>query len=102
MNYIEQLDRAPGFVRLQVSDQMPSRRLPSYFRNLCFRFLHAILTQIGDPNRDRLLNALGRMCLADGYECNLAWCAAHAECGRGDLLPHVVQTLADLCLVLRF
>jgi len=101
MNKIEKLDGSPGFVRLQVSDQMPSRRLASYFRNLGFRFLHTILAQIGNSDRDRLLNAFGGMCLADGYERNVARGAIHAECGLGYLFLHMFQTLAELCLMLR-
>jgi hypothetical protein len=71
VNTIEKLDRTAGFVRLQVTHEVPARSVPSEFRYLRFGFLDAILTKVCDAGIQSGSKRFDRMGLTDCDECNL-------------------------------
>ncbi len=101
MNHIKQLDRSPGFVRLQVADQMPARSFPTNQGNLCFRFLDAVLAEVGRSGRYGWSNRFGRMGLAYGHQPNFFRPAIGPRSGRRDTLVHVIKTLTKVFLALQ-
>src|SRR5687768_18374294 len=65
MDHVEQLNRAPGLVGLQMTHKMPTGSVAAnlvYFR---LSFLHAVLTKIGHTGRKRLKDDSGAVSLAD-------------------------------------
>jgi hypothetical protein len=102
MNYIKQLDCATGFVRLQVTDQMPASSFSTNQGNLCLRFLHSILAELSGAGGYGLLNRFDRMGLAYGDQSNLLGPAAGPQCGRCDSLAYAIKTLTEVFLRLQF
>jgi len=52
MYHVEKLNGAARFVCLQMSNQVPSSFISSYFWDLRFRFLNTILPEIGGSKLD--------------------------------------------------
>src|SRR5436190_3223998 len=91
MDYIKQLDCATRLVRLQMTNQVPLRRLAAHNWNLLFRFLNAVLAKLREPTTNCRLDGLNRMCLADGDESYLIHSAVRAPRGVAHSLAHALN-----------
>jgi hypothetical protein len=66
VNIVKQVNGTPGLIGLKVPDEVPARRVATYFGNLSLRFLDAIFSNIQCPKFDHSLYSRSRVSLADG------------------------------------
>ena len=97
MNHVEQLGGAAGFIRLQMSDQVPSRRTPSHSVNFWFSFLYAILTKLNETDVNGMADYFGRMSL--GNSDKLYVCRGSIAALRGSFNPRTNAAQARTQLV---
>jgi hypothetical protein len=81
VNDVKKVNSTPGFVGLEMPDEVPARRLATHFGNLPFSLLNAIFPDIHCPKFDHFLYNRGRMGLADGDEFDLAGGPTTVGCG---------------------
>src|ERR1700752_4458919 len=98
MNHLEKTDRTPGFVCLKVSDKVPAHSIASDFSDLSFRFLDAILSEIGSSEFDQCPYYRRRMSLADRNQFDLFGLAASGVRGCGNSLADRRKSCCQLFL----
>src|SRR5436190_12700001 len=71
MDHIKQLDSLTRFIRLQVSNQMPTNRIVAHLGNLFFSFLNFVLAKVDDSSRRRFAYHFRGMSFAHRHQRNL-------------------------------
>ena len=96
VNHVEESGGLPGFVRLEVTDEMPGNGEIRGLRSFLLSFLDLVLTEVDLPGLCRGANLAGVEGLGDGDETDAGEVAAGPGGSARDTVAHVRQAATEI------
>jgi hypothetical protein len=102
MDHVEELNSAPGFVSLQMPNQVPARSFAAQFDYLSFRFLNPIFAEICEARGQSGFQRFHRMRFANRNQSYLISRAIGPLSGGFDPQPNVRKSVTDFVRLVWF